>query len=84
MRRKGRPAVRVVGLALGLALLVASGFYLADVIEPIMLRQVGHAILAHPLGLAAALVAYGAAFALRARAWQLTLPGLPGGQAWSA
>jgi uncharacterized membrane protein YbhN (UPF0104 family) len=76
--------MRVIGLALGLALLVASAFYLAGVIEPIMLRQVGQAILAHPLALAAALVAYGAAFALRARAWQLTLPGLPCAQAWSA
>jgi uncharacterized membrane protein YbhN (UPF0104 family) len=84
MRRKGSPAIRVAGLALGLALLAASAVYLAGVIDRSMLRQVVQAVLAHPLGLAIAVVAYGAAFALRAQAWQLTLPGLPRAQAWSA
>jgi uncharacterized membrane protein YbhN (UPF0104 family) len=84
MRQQGHPTVRLVGLALGLAMLVASVVYLADLIETSTLRDVWQALLADPLGLAVALAAYGAAFALRAKAWQSTLPGLATGQAWSA
>jgi uncharacterized membrane protein YbhN (UPF0104 family) len=84
MRRKGSPLQRVVGLAFGLAVLLASAAYIADVIDTTMLRLVGHAVLTDPLGLVIALVAYGVAFVLRARAWRLTLPDLPGRQAWSA
>jgi uncharacterized membrane protein YbhN (UPF0104 family) len=84
MRRKGAPIVRVVGLALGLAVLLASAAYIADIIDTTMLRQAGYAVLADPLGLVVALVAYGVAFVFRARAWRLTLPELPSRQAWSA
>ena len=84
MRRKGSPAVRVVGLTVGIAALVASAAYLAHVVDAGMLGQVARAVVADPVGLAIALAAYAAAFGLRARAWQLTLPGLPGRQAWSA
>jgi uncharacterized membrane protein YbhN (UPF0104 family) len=84
MRRKAHPAVRVAGLALGAAVLVASAVYLVDLVQANALGQVVRAVLADPLGLAIALAAYGAAFALRAWAWQLTLPGLPAQHAWSA
>ena len=84
MRRKAHPAVRVAGLALGAAVLVASAVYLVDLVQANALGQVVRAVLADPLGLAIALAAYGAAFALRAWAWQLTLPGLPARHAWSA
>lgn len=84
MTGKGSPAVRVVGLALGIAALVGSAVYIAAVIDASILGQVGRAVLTDPTGLTIALVAYAAAFGLRARAWQLTLPHLPGRQAWSA
>jgi uncharacterized membrane protein YbhN (UPF0104 family) len=84
MRRKANPLVRVLGLALGAAVLVASAVYLVDIVDASMLRRVVDAALAHPLGLCLAVVAYGAAFALRAWAWRLTLPGLPPWHAWSA
>jgi uncharacterized membrane protein YbhN (UPF0104 family) len=84
MRRKAHPAVRAAGLALGAAALVGSAVYLVDMVEANALGQVVRAVLSDPLGLAIALVAYGAAFALRAWAWCLSLPGLPGRHAWSA
>jgi uncharacterized membrane protein YbhN (UPF0104 family) len=84
MRRKGSAAVRVVGFGLGIAALVGSAVYIADVIDASTLRQVGQAVLADPAGLTIALVVYSAAFGLRAWAWQLTLPQLPRRQAWSA
>src|SRR5215207_4019910 len=84
MRRKGRPAVRFISLALGVAVLAASAVYVADVIEAGALRQVVEAVLSDPLALAVALMAYAAAFAVRAQARQLTLPDLPRRQAWSA
>ena len=84
MRRKDHPAVRAAGLALGAAVLVGSAVYLVDMVEANALGQVVRAVLSDPLGLTIALVGYGAAFALRAWAWQLTLPGLPWRHAWSA
>ena len=84
MRRKGHPAVRVAGLVLGAALLVASAAYLVDLVEANALGPVIRAVLADPLGLGAALAMYGVAFALRAWAWQHILPELPGRQAWAA
>jgi uncharacterized membrane protein YbhN (UPF0104 family) len=84
MPRKATPAIRIAGFALGVALLVASAFYVLDVIDAGALRRVARAVLADPLGLVFALAAYAAAFGLRARAWLLTLPSLRGKQAWSA
>ena len=84
MRGKGSAAVRVVGPGLGVAALVGSAVYVASVIDPRLLLEVGRAVLADPAGLTFALVAYAAAFGLRAWAWQLTLPQLSGRQAWSA
>src|SRR5215207_2070885 len=72
MRRKGRPAVRFISLALGVAVLAASAVYVADVIEAGALRQVVEAVLSDPLALAVALMAYAAAFAVRAQAGQRT------------
>ncbi|MET0641287.1 MAG: lysylphosphatidylglycerol synthase domain-containing protein [Jiangellaceae bacterium] len=84
MRRKGHLVVRLAGLALGGVLVVGSLVYLAGMVEANALGQVARAVLADPLGLGIALTAYGSAFALRAWAWRLTLPGIHGAQAWSA
>ena len=84
MRRKGHPAVRIAGLVLGAAVLVGSALYLMDMVEANALGQVVRAVLADPLGLAIALVAYGAAFGLRAWSWRSPCPDCLGGQAWAA
>ncbi|MGH8823270.1 MAG: hypothetical protein ACRDVN_02185, partial [Jiangellaceae bacterium] len=84
MRRKGGSSLRVAGLVLGLAVLLASVAYIAGAAEAGTLIRVVSALLADPAGLASALIVYASAFALRAWAWRRTLPGLPAGQAWAA
>ena len=84
MRRKGHSSLRVAGLVLGVALLLASVVYLADAVEAGTMRRVASALLADPAGLALALLAYAGAFGLRTWAWRRTLTGLPTGQAWAA
>ncbi len=64
---------------LGLAVL-----YLVSVVDGPALGAVFGALLRDPAGVLAALVAYAAAFGLRAAAWCRVLPGLSGGQSWAA
>ncbi|HEU4913187.1 MAG TPA: lysylphosphatidylglycerol synthase domain-containing protein, partial [Actinomycetes bacterium] len=68
----------------GLALLAVAAVYLAGAVRGEELFRVASAVLADPLGLAAALAAYAAAFGLRTWAWTRVLPGLPARQAWAA
>ncbi|HJU97961.1 MAG TPA: lysylphosphatidylglycerol synthase domain-containing protein [Jiangellaceae bacterium] len=84
MRRKGGSFLRVAGVVLGVALLIASAGFVARTVDAGVLRRVVSALLADPAGLALALLAYAGAFGLRTWAWQRTLPGLPAGQAWAA
>jgi uncharacterized membrane protein YbhN (UPF0104 family) len=74
----------MTGVVLGVAVLIASAVYVASAVEAGALDRVVSAMLADPAGLALALLVYAGAFALRAWAWQRTLPGLPAGQAWAA
>jgi len=78
MRRTARV---VVGLA---AVAVAVGYLGSGPVDGAEVGRVARAVAADPLGLAAALVAYAAAFGLRAWAWVRVLPGLAAGQAWAA
>jgi len=63
--------------------IVAVG-YLIRVADANTLRASGRAIWQHPVGLAAALTAYAAAFGLRVVGWRRVLPSLTIGQAWAA
>lgn len=67
----------------GVVLAVAAG-YLARTVEAGALADTVAALRAAPATLGAALLAYAAAFALRAQAWRWTLPGLPFGHSWAA
>jgi uncharacterized membrane protein YbhN (UPF0104 family) len=78
MRRTAR---LVVGLA---AVAVAVGYLWSGPVDGTEVGRVVRAVAADPLGLAAALAAYAAAFGLRTWAWVQVLPGLPAGQAWAA
>jgi len=78
MRRTARV---VVGLA---AVAVAVGYLGSGPVDGAEVGRVVRAVAADPLGLAAALVAYAAAFGLRSWAWVRVLPGLAAGQAWAA
>jgi uncharacterized membrane protein YbhN (UPF0104 family) len=71
-------------VGLGLAVLVWAVGYLAGTVETAELVRVGVALLADPLGLAAAVAAYAGAFGLRTWAWCRVLPGLAPAQAWAA
>ncbi|MGV9308899.1 lysylphosphatidylglycerol synthase domain-containing protein [Nonomuraea sp. NPDC003727] len=70
--------------AVGVVALCVAVWYLADVVSGPALARAARALLADPLGLAAAILLYGAAFVLRSWAWTLVLPGLPLGQSWAA
>ncbi|HEX2498041.1 MAG TPA: lysylphosphatidylglycerol synthase domain-containing protein [Actinomycetes bacterium] len=87
MRPKGAANRSVLGwarlLAGALVLAVATG-YLLRIVDRAELSAVARAVAADPAGLALALVAYGAAFVLRAWSWRWVLPGLPAGQSWAA
>jgi len=74
-------SVRTVG---GAAVLAVALWYLARVVDPGAVTDVLRALLADPLGLAAALGCYALAFGIRALAWRRTLPGLGFGQSWAA
>lgn len=75
-----KPARRVAGV---LVLVVALG-YLAHAVSGPDLASASRALLRDPLGVSAALVLYGCAFALRAWSWRRVLPGLSLGQSWAA
>lgn len=75
---------RRVRLLIGVAVLAAAAGYLANTVDTAALAETAGLLLAAPGTLGAALVAYAAAFALRAWSWRLTLPGLPLGQSWAA
>ncbi|WP_434582101.1 lysylphosphatidylglycerol synthase domain-containing protein [Carbonactinospora thermoautotrophica] len=77
-------AVRAARVTVGLAVLALAVAYLARVVDGGALARVARAVLADPLGLAAALGCYAAAFGLRAWSWRLALPGLGLGQSWAA
>ena len=84
MRRTGR-AARVVRVVVGLAAVaVAVGYLWQGPVDGAEVGRVVRSVAADPLGLAAALAAYAAAFGLRTWAWVRVLPGLPVGQAWAA
>jgi uncharacterized membrane protein YbhN (UPF0104 family) len=69
---------------LGGAVLAVSAAYLTGVVDLAVLAQTAAQLAAAPVTIGAALLAYAAAFALRAWSWRLTLPGLPLGQSWAA
>ncbi|HEV2087071.1 MAG TPA: lysylphosphatidylglycerol synthase domain-containing protein, partial [Cryptosporangiaceae bacterium] len=76
--------VRLARALVGVIVLVIAVGYLWRVVDAGVLGGTVGAVLAAPLGLAAALVAYAAAFWLRAWSWRAVLPGLSVGQAWAA
>lgn len=69
---------------LGAALLAGSLALLVPALDGAVLAAAARRVLADPLALAAVLVAYAAAFALRALLWRRVLPGLGFGQALAA
>jgi uncharacterized membrane protein YbhN (UPF0104 family) len=76
--------MRWVRAAGGVAVLAVALWYLSGVVDPGAVAELARALLADPVGLAAALGCYALAFALRALAWRRTLPGLRLGQSWAA
>ncbi len=79
-----RPLLRAARTVLGLLALVWAVTYLAGAVRGEDLARVAGALGRDPVGLAAALAAYAAAFGLRTWAWRRVLPALPAGQAWAA
>lgn len=69
---------------LGAALVAGSLALLVPAVDAAVLAAAARRVLADPLALAAVLVAYAAAFALRALLWRRVLPGLGFGQALAA
>lgn len=69
---------------LGGAVLAVSAVYLASTVDTAAVAGTATLLVAAPAILGAAVVAYAAAFGLRAWSWRLTLPGLPFGQSWAA
>ncbi len=76
-RARTRTAVAAVLLALAVA-------YLVHVVDVAVLRGAASGVMASPVPVLAALLAYAGAFALRTAAWCRLLPGLGGGQSWAA
>ena len=70
-------------LAGALVLVLAVG-WLVRVVDGAALVEVGRAVGAAPLALAAALLGYAAAFAVRSWTWRRVLPALTLGQSWAA
>ncbi|MFE3452263.1 lysylphosphatidylglycerol synthase domain-containing protein [Nonomuraea sp. NPDC059194] len=68
----------------GVVVLGVAVWYLAGVVSGPSLASAARALLADPLGLAFAILLYGAAFALRSWAWTWVLRGLSPGQSWAA
>jgi uncharacterized membrane protein YbhN (UPF0104 family) len=79
-----RQVLRRAGLLLGLALTVLAAVYLVRVADVGALRHAARALVADPVGLSLAILAYAAAFVLRTWAWRRVQPGLSAGQAWAA
>lgn len=79
--RKGRSPLF---LALGLVAVAASVLYLSKTVDVEALGATWSALVAQPLPLLAILVAYGAAFVVRAWVWRRVLPGLSFGHALAA
>ncbi|MPZ96730.1 MAG: glycosyltransferase [Propionibacteriales bacterium] len=84
MDRITRRAVRATGLGLGVAATVVAVVYLAGAGSTEDLGDAVRALLADPVGLGLALLAYAAAFGLRTWCWRRVLPALSPGQAWAA
>jgi uncharacterized membrane protein YbhN (UPF0104 family) len=68
----------------GLVVLAAAIAYLLHVVDTAALAVTGRALVADPVALALVLLAYAAAFGLRALSWRRVVPDLPLGQAWAA
>jgi uncharacterized membrane protein YbhN (UPF0104 family) len=79
-----RSALGWARLLVGALVLAMAAGYLFRVVDRAELGAVARAVAADPGGLALALVAYAAAFGLRAWSWRRVLPGLPAGQSWAA
>jgi len=79
-----RSALGWARLLVGALVLAMAAGYLLRVVDRAELGAVARAVAADPGGLALALVAYAAAFGLRAWSWRRVLPGLPAGQSWAA
>jgi uncharacterized membrane protein YbhN (UPF0104 family) len=79
-----RGLLRWARRGIGLVVLAMAVVYVAQVADVRTLAVVARAVLADPLGLAAALGCYATAFGLRTWAWQATLPRLSPGQSWAA
>jgi uncharacterized membrane protein YbhN (UPF0104 family) len=70
--------------AVGLLVLAGSIAYLGHAVDTAALGRTWSLLVGAPAAICAALLAYAAAFGLRAWSWRLTLPGLPYGQSWAA
>ncbi len=76
--------MKVIRAIVGALALVVAAVYLIRVVDGGAVTAAMRALLADPLGLAVALVAYAAAFGLRTWSWRAVLPGLSLGQGWAA
>jgi uncharacterized membrane protein YbhN (UPF0104 family) len=76
--------MKVIRIAVGVVAFALAAAYLGHVVDTRALGHAARALAADPAGLAAALAAYAAAFALRAWSWRAVLPGLTLGQSWAA
>lgn len=79
-----RATRRALRTAVGAAVLAVATVYLFRVVDAGVLTRTVRAVVADPLGLAAAVACYAVAFLLRARAWTAVLPGLGLGHSWAA
>ena len=84
MQATGAVGLRRIRRTAGLLAVAVALGYLARVADADALRTACVALTSHPLGLAVALLAYAAAFALRVVGWRRVLPALGAGQAWAA
>lgn len=67
----------------GALVMVAAVWWLIGVVDDAPLGDVARAVAGSPLAIAAAVVAYAAAFGIRSVAWARVQPGLSLGQAWA-
>ena len=79
-----RAVLRLARRVAGVAATLAAVAYLVRVVDGAALRRTATDLVGHPAGLAAALLAYTAAFALRVVGWRRVLPSLDRGHAWAA
>lgn len=71
-------------IGLGIAVLALSVYWLAGLADTALVTGALRALVSSPWAVCAALVAYAAAFVLRAAAWHRVQPDVSGGQAWAA